>query len=98
MNIDIAMGVIEEIARRLGVPVEQIIPELSKMSIAHHAFMCVVMSIAFLILLAGIIVCVKKQDDYYSKLFPNVKKFLNKFKFSLLKTIWLFKTRAEIGN
>lgn len=22
----------------------------------------------------------KKQDDYYSKLFPNVKKFLNKFK------------------
>ena len=65
MNVDIAMGVIEEIARRLGVPVEQIVPELSKMNIVHHTFMCAAMSIAFLILLAGIIVCVKKQDDYF---------------------------------
>lgn len=65
MNIDIAMGVIEEIARKLGVPAEQIVPELSKMNIAHHAFMCTVMLIAFLILLAGIIVCVKKHDDYF---------------------------------
>jgi hypothetical protein len=63
MNIDIAMGVIEEIARKLGVPAEQIVPELSKMSIAHHTFMCAAMSIAFLILLVGIIVCVKKFDD-----------------------------------
>lgn len=65
MNIDIAMGVINEIARKLGVPAEQIVPELSRMNIVHHTFMCVVMSIAFLILLAGIIVCVKKQDDYF---------------------------------
>ena len=65
MNVDIAMGVIDEIARRLGVPADQIVPELSKMNIAHHTFMCVVMSIIFLILLAGIIVCVKKQDDYF---------------------------------
>lgn len=65
MNIDIAMGVIEEIARKLGVPAEQIVPELSKMNIVHHTFMCAVMSIAFLILLAGIIVCVKKRDDYF---------------------------------
>lgn len=65
MNIDIAMGVIEEIARKLGVPSEQIVPELSKMNIVHHTFMCAFMSIAFLILLAGIIVCVKKQDDYF---------------------------------
>lgn len=63
MNIDIAMGVIEEIAKKLGVPAEQIVPELSKMSIAHHTFMCAAMSIAFLILLVGIIVCVKKFDD-----------------------------------
>lgn len=62
MNVDIAMGVIDEIARRLGVPAEQIVPELSKMNIAHHTFMCVVMSIVFLILLAGIIVCVKKDE------------------------------------
>lgn len=65
MNVDIAMGVIEEIARRLGVPAEQIVPELSRMNIVHHTFMCAAMSIAFLILLAGIIVCVKKQDDYF---------------------------------
>lgn len=65
MNVDIAMGVIEEIARKLGVPAEQIVPELSTMNIAHHTFMCAVMSIAFLILLAGIIVCVKKHDDYF---------------------------------
>lgn len=64
MNVDIAMGVIDEIARRLGVPVEQIVPELSKMNIAHHTFMCVVMSIVFLILLAGIIVCAKKEDYF----------------------------------
>lgn len=63
MNVDIAMGVIEEIARRLGVPAEQIVPELSRMNIAHHTFMCVAMAIVFLILLAGIIVCVKKLDD-----------------------------------
>lgn len=63
MNIDIAMGVIEEIARKLGVPAEQIVPELSKMNIAHHTFMCAVMSIVFLILLVGIIVCAKKEDD-----------------------------------
>ena len=61
MNVDIAMGVIEEIARRLGVPAEQIVPELSRMNIAHHIY--VVMSIVFLILLAVIIVCVKKLDD-----------------------------------
>lgn len=65
MNVDIAMGVIEEIARKLGVPAEQIVPELSRMNIVHHTFMCSVMSIAFLILLVGIIVCVKKQDDYF---------------------------------
>ena len=65
MNIDIAMGVIEEIARKLGVPAEQIVPELSKMNIAHHTFMCAVMSIAFLILLAGIIACAKKEDDWF---------------------------------
>lgn len=64
MNVDIAMGVIEEIARKLGVPAEQIVPELSRMNIAHHTFMCVVMSIAFLILLVGIIVCMKKQDYF----------------------------------
>lgn len=63
MNIDIAMGVIEEIARKLGVPAEQIVPELSRMNIVHHTFMCAAMSIAFLILLVGIIVCVKKFDD-----------------------------------
>lgn len=62
MNIDIAMGVIEEIARKLGVPAEQIVPELSKMSIAHNIFMCTVMTIAFLILLVGIIVSVEKFD------------------------------------
>ena len=65
MNVDIAMGVIEEIARRLGVPAEQIVPELSRMNIVHHIFMCAVMAIAFLILLVWIIVCVKKQDDYF---------------------------------
>lgn len=65
MNVDIAMGVIDEIARRLGVPAEQIVPELSKMNIAHHTFMCIVMSIVFLILLAGIIVLAKKPDDYF---------------------------------
>lgn len=65
MNIDIAMGVIEEIARKLGVPAEQIVPELSRMSIAHHTFMCAVMSISFLILLAGIIILAKKHDDYF---------------------------------
>nr|DAH12644.1 MAG TPA: Fumarate reductase, flavoprotein subunit [Caudoviricetes sp.] len=65
MNVNIAMGVIEEIARKLGVPAEQIVPELSRMNIVHHAFMCAVMSIAFLILLVGIIVCAKKQDDYF---------------------------------
>lgn len=64
MNVDIAMGVIDEIARRLGVPTEQIVPELSKMNIAHHTFMCIVMSIIFLILLAGIIVCAKKLDEF----------------------------------
>ena len=63
MNVDIAMGVIEEIARKLGVPAEQIVPELSKMNIAHYTFMCAVMSIAFLILLVGIIACAKKEDD-----------------------------------
>ena len=63
MNVDIAMGVIEEIARKLGVPAEQIVPELSKMNIAHYTFMCSVMSIAFLILLVGIIACIKKGDD-----------------------------------
>lgn len=63
MNVDIAMGVIEEIARKLGVPAEQIVPELSKMNIVHHIFMCAVMAIAFLILLVWIIVCVKKLDD-----------------------------------
>ena len=62
MNVDIAMGVIDEIARRLGVPAEQIVPELSKMNIAHHTFMCIVMSIVFLILLAGIIVGAKKDE------------------------------------
>ena len=61
MNVDIAMGVIEEIARRLGVPAEQIVPELSRMNIAHHIFMCIAMAIVFLILLAIIIVCVKKN-------------------------------------
>lgn len=65
MNVDIAMGVIEEIARKLGVPAEQIVPELSKMNIVHHTFMCAAMSIAFLILLVGIIVCAKKLDDYF---------------------------------
>lgn len=64
MNVDIAIGVIDEIARRLGVSAEQIVPELSKMNIAHHTFMCAVMSIIFLILLAGIIVCVKNQDYF----------------------------------
>lgn len=63
MNVDIAMGVIKEIARKLGVPAEQIVPELYRMNIAHHTFMCYVMAIAFLILMAGIIVCVKKLDD-----------------------------------
>lgn len=63
MNIDIAMGVIEEIAKKLGVQAEQIVPELSRMNIAHYTFMCAVMSIAFLILLVGIIVCAKKLDD-----------------------------------
>lgn len=62
MNVDIAMGVIDEIARRLGVPAEQIVPELSKMNIVHHTFVCAVMSIAFLILLVGIIVCAKKEE------------------------------------
>lgn len=62
MNVDIAMGVIDEIARRLGVPAEQIVPELSTMNIAHHTFMCAVMSIVFLILLAGIIVGAKKDE------------------------------------
>lgn len=71
MNVDIAMGVIEEIARKLGVPAEQIVPELSKMNIVHHTFMCAAMSIAFLILLVGIIVCVKKFDDC-----PEVSAFL----------------------
>lgn len=66
MNVDIAMGVIDEIARRLGVPADQIVPELSRMNIVHHTFMCAVMSIVFLILLAGIIVCVKKLDDFDS--------------------------------
>lgn len=66
MNVDIAMGVIEEIARRLGVPAEQIVPELSRMNIVHHTFMCAVMSIVFLILLAAcIIICAKKLDDYF---------------------------------
>ena len=64
MNVDIAMGVIEEIARKLGVPAEQIVPELSKMNIVHHIFMCAVMAIAFLLLLVWIIVCVKKQGVY----------------------------------
>lgn len=63
MNVDIAMGVIEEIARKLGVPAEQIVPEFSRINIAHYTFMCSVMSIAFLILLVGIIVCAKKLDD-----------------------------------
>lgn len=62
MNVDIAMGVIDEIARKLGVPADQIVPELSKMNIVHHTFMCAVMSIAFLILLVGIIVCAKKEE------------------------------------
>lgn len=63
MNVDIAMGVIEEIARKLGVPAEQIVPELSRMNIVHYTFMCAVMSITFLILLVGIIICAKKVDD-----------------------------------
>ena len=63
MNIDIAMGVIEEIAKKLGVQAEQIVPELSRMNIVHYTFMCAVMTIAFLILLVGIIVCVKQ--DYF---------------------------------
>ena len=66
MNVDIAMGVIEEIARKLGVPAEQIVPELSRMNIAHHTFMCAVMSIVFLILVVCIIVCVKKIEDFES--------------------------------
>ena len=65
MNVDIAMGVIEEIARKLGVPAEQIVPELSRMNIVHHIFMCAVMAIEFLILLVWIIVCVKQKDDYF---------------------------------
>ena len=64
MNVDIAMGVINEIARRLGVPAEQIVPEISKLNIAHHTFMCGVMSVVFLVLLAGIIVCAKKGDEF----------------------------------
>lgn len=32
MNVDIAIGVIEEIARKLSVPAEQIVPELSRMN------------------------------------------------------------------
>lgn len=63
MNVDIAMGVIDVIAGKLGVPVEQIVPELSRMNIVHHTFMCAVMSIAFLILLVGIIVSVKKDNE-----------------------------------
>lgn len=65
MNVDIAMGVIDEIARKLGVPAEQIVPELSKMNIAQNTFMCVMLSIVFLILIAGIIILVKKfnEDD-----------------------------------
>ena len=63
MNVDIAMGVIEEIARRLGVPAEQIVPELSRMNIVHHTFMCVAMASIFLILLAVIIDCLKKVAD-----------------------------------
>ena len=63
MNVDIAMGIIEEIARRLGVPAEQIVPELSRMVIAHHIFMCIAMAIIFLILVAVIIVCVKKLGN-----------------------------------
>lgn len=62
MNEYIAMGVIDVIAGKLGVPVEQIVPELSKMNIAQHTFMCAVMSIAFLILLVGIIVGAKKDE------------------------------------
>ena len=65
MNLDIAMGVIEEIARKLGVQAEQIVPELSRMNIVHHTFMCAVMAIAFLILLVWIIVCAKQKDDYF---------------------------------
>lgn len=34
MNVDIAMGVIEEIARKLGVPAEQIVPELLPSSLS----------------------------------------------------------------
>lgn len=74
MNVDIAMGVIDETARRLGVPAEQIIPELSRMNIAHNIFMCAVMLTVFLILLVSIIVCVKKIDY-----FPEVSIFLTGF-------------------
>ena len=62
MNVNIAMGIIEEIARKLSVPAEQIVPELSKMNIVHHTFMCAVMSIAFLVLLVGFIYGVKKDE------------------------------------
>nr|DAT38918.1 MAG TPA: hypothetical protein [Caudoviricetes sp.] len=68
MNIDIAMGVIEEIASKLGVPAEQIVPEMSKLNIAQNTFMCVMLSIVFLILIAGIIILVKKSKDPDSEL------------------------------
>lgn len=66
MNVDIAMGVIDEIARKLGVPADQIVPEISKLNIAQNTFMCVMLSIVFLILIAGSIILAKKcnEDDY----------------------------------
>lgn len=63
MNVDIAMGVIDEIARKLGVPADQIVPEISKLNIAQNTFMCGMLSILFLILIAGIIILVKKSKD-----------------------------------
>lgn len=63
MNVDIAMGVIDEIARKLGVPADQVVPEISKLNIAQNTFMCVMLSIVFLILIAGIIILVKKSNE-----------------------------------
>ena len=54
--------IINEIASKLGVTVEYIIPELAKYNIAQGLFMCIVTTIILIISIMLIVHCYKKDD------------------------------------
>lgn len=66
MNVDKAMKIVDQIAEKLGVAAEYIIPELARMQIAQTA-MLLVLSIVFSVVLAITIkkVQANKPEDKY---------------------------------